>query len=49
MFVLHHGAGHSGLSYGLTAKRIKAITNGECSVLAYDCRGHGELLSSPSF
>lgn len=49
MFVLHHGAGHSGLSYGLTAKRINAITNGECSVLAYDCRGHGELLSSPSF
>lgn len=49
VFVLHHGAGHSGLSYGLTAKRIKAITNSECSVLAYDCRGHGELLSSPSF
>ncbi|KAH8549683.1 Alpha/Beta hydrolase protein [Umbelopsis sp. PMI_123] len=41
LFVLHHGAGHSGLSYGLTAKRIQALTNGACSILAFDCRGHG--------
>ncbi|KAM3589643.1 Protein phosphatase methylesterase 1 [Umbelopsis sp. WA50703] len=38
---MHHGAGHSGLSYGMTAKRIRAMTNSECSILAYDCRGHG--------
>ncbi|KAI9284343.1 Alpha/Beta hydrolase protein [Umbelopsis sp. AD052] len=41
LFVLHHGAGHSALSYGLTAKRIQAIANQECSILAFDCRGHG--------
>ncbi|KAG2185941.1 hypothetical protein INT43_002379 [Umbelopsis isabellina] len=41
VFVMHHGAGHSGLSYGLTAKRIRTITNSECSILAYDCRDHG--------
>jgi hypothetical protein len=43
VFVMHHGAGHSGLSYGMTAKRIRAMTNSECSILAYDCRGHGML------
>lgn len=42
VFVMHHGAGHSALSFGLCAKTIKRISGGRCSVLAYDCRGHGD-------
>lgn len=41
LFVMHHGAGASGLSFGVTAKHIKELTQGECGVIAIDCRGHG--------
>lgn len=41
LFVLHHGAGFSALSYALTAAEITRISGGEVGVLAYDCRGHG--------
>ncbi|RUO96133.1 hypothetical protein BC936DRAFT_142566 [Jimgerdemannia flammicorona] len=44
LFILHHGAGHSGLSFGLTARQIKRITFGRAAVLTYDCRGHGRLV-----
>lgn len=41
VFLLHHGAGFSALSYALTAAEITQKTNGEAGVLAFDCRGHG--------
>lgn len=41
LFVFHHGAGFSALSYALTAAEITKMSGGEVGVLAYDCRGHG--------
>ncbi|CBQ67402.1 related to Protein phosphatase methylesterase 1 [Sporisorium reilianum SRZ2] len=41
LFVFHHGAGFSALSYALTAAEITKLSGGEVGVLAYDCRGHG--------
>ncbi|KAJ9477169.1 Protein phosphatase methylesterase 1 [Pseudozyma hubeiensis] len=41
LFVFHHGAGFSALSYALTAAEITRTSGGEVGVLAYDCRGHG--------
>lgn len=42
--VCHHGAGAGGLSFAALARRVKDIGRGELGVLAFDCRGHGELL-----
>nr|CAG8530488.1 15544_t:CDS:2 [Entrophospora candida] len=39
-------AGYSALSFALTVLNIKKLMNGECSVLAYDCRGHGHTITS---
>ncbi|OAD05081.1 hypothetical protein MUCCIDRAFT_161785 [Mucor lusitanicus CBS 277.49] len=41
LFVMHHGAGSSGLTFGVTAKYIKEVSQGQCGVMAIDCRGHG--------
>lgn len=41
LFVMHHGAGSSALTFGWTAKHIRELTERECGVLAVDCRGHG--------
>ncbi|WFD32709.1 protein phosphatase methylesterase-1 [Malassezia sp. CBS 17886] len=41
VFVCHHGAGFSALSFALMAREITRRTGGEVGVLAYDCRGHG--------
>lgn len=41
LFVFHHGAGFSALSYALTAAELSKLSGGEVGVLAYDCRGHG--------
>ncbi|TKY90043.1 hypothetical protein EX895_000041 [Sporisorium graminicola] len=41
LFVFHHGAGFSALSYALAAAEITKLSGGEVGVLAYDCRGHG--------
>lgn len=38
---MHHGAGSSGLTFGLTAKHLKELSQGECGVIAIDARGHG--------
>jgi protein phosphatase methylesterase 1 len=38
---MHHGAGSSALTFGFTAKHIKELSNGQCGVIAIDCRGHG--------
>ncbi|KAL6307473.1 protein phosphatase methylesterase [Sparassis latifolia] len=41
VMICHHGAGHSGLTFACLAKEITSLSNGECGVLALDCRGHG--------
>ncbi|KAI7878725.1 uncharacterized protein EV154DRAFT_429249, partial [Mucor mucedo] len=41
LFIMHHGAGSSALTFGFTAKYIKELSNGQCGVMAVDCRGHG--------
>ncbi|KAI9311112.1 Alpha/Beta hydrolase protein, partial [Dichotomocladium elegans] len=44
--VFHHGAGHSGLSFALTAQNMKNLTKGQCSMISIDARGHGETQTS---
>eukprot|EP01114_Cavostelium_apophysatum_P015035 TRINITY_DN4019_c0_g1_i1.p1 TRINITY_DN4019_c0_g1~~TRINITY_DN4019_c0_g1_i1.p1 ORF type:complete len:333 (-),score=58.35 TRINITY_DN4019_c0_g1_i1:105-1082(-) len=39
-FVFLHGAGHTSLSWALTAKLLK--DSDDVQVYAYDCRGHGQ-------
>ncbi|CEI86177.1 Putative Protein phosphatase methylesterase 1 [Rhizopus microsporus] len=41
LFLMHHGAGSSALSFGWVAKHIRELTQGEYGVIAIDCRGHG--------
>ncbi|KTW26917.1 carboxylesterase-mitochondrial 37S ribosomal protein YmS2 [Pneumocystis jirovecii RU7] len=41
-FVMHHGAGSCGLSFACLAKEITSLVDGECGILAYDIRGHGD-------
>lgn len=50
VLVCHHGAGYSGLTFACFAKEVKRLSNGECGVLAMDCRGHGKTahISPPS-
>ncbi|KAI8063516.1 protein phosphatase methylesterase [Gongronella butleri] len=45
VFIMHHGAGAGGLSFGLVTKLIHAMSEGKCAVLAFDCRGHGDSVS----
>ncbi|KAJ1926118.1 Protein phosphatase methylesterase 1, partial [Linderina macrospora] len=42
IFVFHHGAGHSGLTFGLAAKYIFDHCPELCTVVAPDCRNHGD-------
>lgn len=44
--VCHHGGGASGLGFAPLAREVKAKSNGEMGVLAFDCRGHGMPFSS---
>ncbi|KAJ8653028.1 hypothetical protein O0I10_011328 [Lichtheimia ornata] len=46
VFIFHHGAGHSALSFALTASHIREMTDGECSIVALDARGHGDTQTS---
>ncbi|KAJ2353812.1 hypothetical protein GGF43_003405, partial [Coemansia sp. RSA 2618] len=41
IFVLHHGAGHSGLTFGLASKHIFHTAPKSFTVVAPDFRGHG--------
>ncbi|KAI8887191.1 protein phosphatase methylesterase 1, partial [Backusella circina FSU 941] len=45
-FVMHHGAGSSALTFGLVAKAISEMTQRECGILAFDCRGHGATVTT---
>ncbi|KAG0227346.1 Protein with carboxyl methyl esterase activity [Actinomortierella wolfii] len=49
LFVLHHGAAHCGLSFALTADRIRALAGDSVSILAFDMRGHGETQSKDEY
>ncbi|KAG0252113.1 Protein with carboxyl methyl esterase activity [Actinomortierella ambigua] len=49
LFVLHHGAAHCGLSFALTADRIRALAGDSVSILAFDMRGHGETRSKEEY
>ncbi|OWT37308.1 protein phosphatase methylesterase 1 [Cryptococcus neoformans] len=44
--VCHHGGGASGLGFAPLAREVKAKSNGEMGVLAFDCRGHGKTSTS---
>ncbi|CAG8579129.1 5447_t:CDS:2 [Paraglomus occultum] len=46
IFVFHHGAGYSGLSFALCAKKTHELLNGDCCMFTYDCRGHGATHTS---
>ena len=41
VFVCHHGAGYSAMSFALLAKELVKESGGKSGVLALDCRGHG--------
>ncbi|KAF7317339.1 Protein phosphatase methylesterase 1 [Mycena chlorophos] len=46
VFVCHHGAGYSGLSFACFAKEVLEMTRGEVGVLALDARRHGKTRST---
>ncbi|KAG9285563.1 hypothetical protein G9A89_006551 [Geosiphon pyriformis] len=46
IFVFHHGAGYSSLSFALCVSHIRRAMEGSVSILAYDCRGHGATRTS---
>lgn len=41
VFVCHHGAGYSAMSFALLAEKIASAGQGVAGLLALDCRGHG--------
>lgn len=43
MFVTHHGAGSSGLSFAVFASEIRKILP-DAGILSLDARGHGETI-----
>jgi protein phosphatase methylesterase 1 len=43
LFVLHHGAGCSGLSFALCASKLKALAP-DIGLVSPDARGHGETV-----
>ncbi|KAI5786378.1 Alpha/Beta hydrolase protein [Peziza echinospora] len=45
LFILHHGAGSSALTFSLLAAELRRGIPG-CGVLAYDARGHGRTVVS---
>lgn len=42
VFVFHHGAGSSGLTFANLSKKMEEKTDGRCAVFAFDARGHGQ-------
>ncbi|CAR27967.1 hypothetical protein ZYGR_0N04540 [Zygosaccharomyces rouxii] len=41
IFILHHGAGSSGLTFATLAQQISSQLNGNCGYFTFDARGHG--------
>ncbi|KAH8929569.1 protein phosphatase methylesterase [Atractiella rhizophila] len=46
LFVCHHGAGYSGLSFACFAQYISTL-DPTMGILSYDARGHGKTISTP--
>ncbi|KCV71242.1 hypothetical protein H696_02192 [Fonticula alba] len=49
LLILHHGAGHSALSWALFSKSLSAQLGGNIAIVAIDCRNHGRTeLANPT-
>ncbi|KAI9202662.1 Pp2a-specific methylesterase Apo form [Polychytrium aggregatum] len=46
LFIMHHGGGHSALTWALVSAHIKSQLQNDFSVLCMDCRGHGSTHTS---
>lgn len=44
IFIFHHGAGSSGLTFANLAKQLLEKLNGQCGVFSFDARNHGETV-----
>ncbi|KAJ3097822.1 hypothetical protein HDU97_004519 [Phlyctochytrium planicorne] len=44
LFIFHHGGGHTALTWYVVAQNL--VKELECTILMYDCRGHGETETS---
>lgn len=42
VFLFHHGAGSSGLTFANLSKQLVEKLEGKCAVFAFDARGHGQ-------
>ncbi|EDO16436.1 hypothetical protein Kpol_1030p46, partial [Vanderwaltozyma polyspora DSM 70294] len=42
LFICHHGAGSSALTFALLAKELYDRLEGKCAILTFDARGHGK-------
>lgn len=42
VFVFHHGAGSSGLTFANLSKQLVEKLEGKCAVFSFDARGHGQ-------
>lgn len=42
IFIFHHGAGSSGLSFANLAKQLTTKLEGRCGCFAFDARGHSQ-------
>ncbi|CCE63202.1 hypothetical protein TPHA_0E01080 [Tetrapisispora phaffii CBS 4417] len=42
IFILHHGAGSSALTFATLARDIFIKLEGRCAIMAFDARGHGK-------
>ena len=49
VILLHHGAGHCGLSFAATARELGKLVGDRARILSYDARGHGKLDLPHSF
>lgn len=41
VFICHHGAGSSGLTFANLSKQLSEKIDGKCAIFAFDARGHG--------
>ncbi|CAL9729689.1 protein phosphatase methylesterase 1 [Monosporozyma unispora] len=46
IYIFHHGAGSSGLTFANLTKELYARMNEECGCFSFDARGHGETTST---
>ncbi|CCD23854.1 phosphoprotein phosphatase methylesterase 1 NDAI_0C01940 [Naumovozyma dairenensis CBS 421] len=44
IYIFHHGAGSSGLSFANLAKEVYERSSGKCGCFSFDARGHGKTV-----